>query len=79
MQTGNFNVYPNPVSDVLWINSSMEITGYDIYDAGGSLVVSQRNTSIKNSLIDVKTLKPATYYLRFYSGDRYSVRSFVKQ
>jgi PKD repeat protein len=73
------NVYPNPVSDVLQISSGMEITGYEVYDALGKVLMAQKNAPVKNVLIDVRRLNPGTYYLRFYRGNRFSMQVFVKQ
>jgi hypothetical protein len=70
----NFSVYPNPVNDVLTINSAKEIGKVKIYDVVGKLIYHEL---IKNSNVDieVKELDAGIYFLE---AENYRGK-FVKQ
>jgi hypothetical protein len=54
IETFSFTVYPNPVNDVLYIDSTIEIKAITVYDILGRVLLFQENNS--NS-IDVSSLK----------------------
>ncbi len=56
--------YPNPAIDKLTI-LNITITGYQIYDAKGSLLAN--NTRLSGNQIDVASLKPGIYFLKVTS------------
>ncbi|UUF13195.1 MULTISPECIES: T9SS type A sorting domain-containing protein [Flavobacterium] len=74
-----FNIYPNPVKDVLNISlqNNIEIKSISIYDVLGQLVVAIPN--IENvSNIDVSKLRSGNYILKVKSDKGNSSTKFIK-
>jgi len=74
-----FTLYPNPVSDVLNINSkqAIEIQLLAIYDILGQLVIAVPNAK-SVSIIDVSQLRTGTYFLKVKSDKGSSGMKFIK-
>jgi Leucine-rich repeat (LRR) protein len=75
-----FNVYPNPVRDVLNISTKndIEIESVSIYDVLGQLVIAAPNA--KNiSIIDVSKLNIGNYILKVKSNKGTSSSKFIKK
>lgn len=74
-----FNVYPNPVHDVLNISSktSAEIQSIAVYDVLGQLVIALPNLK-DTSKIDVSNLKTGNYFLKVKSDKGSSNLKFIK-
>ncbi len=75
-----FNVYPNPVRDVLNISTKndIEIESASIYDVLGQLVIAAPNA--KNiSTIDVSKLNVGNYILKVKSNKGSSAMKFIKK
>ncbi|MDT0556528.1 T9SS type A sorting domain-containing protein [Patiriisocius hiemis] len=71
-----FTMYPNPVSDRLFIKSKSEIERYSIYDVTGKLLTTQNFSSN----IDVSNLEVGVYLLRMETIDGYSsTKKFTKK
>jgi len=70
-------VYPNPVSDVLFISSEKITIEYlSVFSISGKLVLEQRN--IDNS-IDVSELPQGMYFLKLTSEYGKAVQKFIKE
>lgn len=63
------SVYPNPVTDVLWLNGHCEGVSYRILDITGRQLRSGHN--IEGKCIDVRTLASGVYFL-ILAKDAYS-------
>ncbi|MES2813103.1 MAG: T9SS type A sorting domain-containing protein [Bacteroidota bacterium] len=75
-----FNLYPNPVSDVLNINKkeSIEISSIQIYNVLGQLMMVVPNA--KNaSTIDVSNLSSGNYFVKINSDKGTSNTRFIKK
>lgn len=72
----DFNIYPNPVEDVLTIDSNEAIHQVDIYDVLGKQVMTTINNT---NQIDVSDLEKAIYVVRITSEKGVSSKKFVKQ
>ena len=63
-KTIDFNVYPNPVTDVLNINGEVsKVRSAKIYDISGKLIKDINNPFVNQKSIDVHSLLPNTYIL----------------
>lgn len=71
-----YEMYPNPVSDYLYINVSNVELNLEIYDCIGELY--QSNTVV-DGRIDVKSLIPGIYLARFKNSSGFDVKKFVKR
>jgi PKD repeat protein len=77
MQADAFRVYPNPVTDVLYINNGNALKSVIIYSINGRLV--HQSTGSDNA-IDVSDFPPGIYTLqaRDQDGSQYHSRFIVK-
>lgn len=70
-----FEVYPNPTSDFININTKEKIYNVEIYDATGKKVLAELNT---NSKIDVRKLLKGVYYIRINTDTKSLTSKFIK-
>ncbi len=61
----SINVYPNPVRDMLYINTELPVQQAIIFDTTGKSI----NAQISNNAIDVSTLNAGIYTLQITIGD----------
>jgi hypothetical protein len=73
-ETQNLSAYPNPCSDVLNISDVTSNLSYFIHDLSGSLVQSDKVSSI----IDVSNLTTGVYFLTVVGGDDIRTLKFIK-
>jgi uncharacterized repeat protein (TIGR01451 family) len=69
------NVYPNPVRDILYLESDENWSKVEIFDISGRIL---RSGSLYNLTIDVSGLDSGTYFVRLKDGERVGVVKFVK-
>lgn len=69
------SIYPNPVKDVLNIQSKNQIVKAEIYDVNGRILVS---TSLKGNSINVSELSKRNYIIKLFSKDKTTVHKFIK-
>jgi hypothetical protein len=69
------NIYPNPVSDILYLDTNEHWTKADIYDISGRII---RSISLDTSSMDVCGLESGTYFIRLKDGEKVGVVKFVK-
>lgn len=74
----SLKVYPNPVSDVLYISSETDISSISIYDIRGGLLMTQHHGST-DCMADVSWLSPGTYILRIFTAQGSRAVRFVKE
>lgn len=70
------SVYPNPVRDILNIQSKNEIIKAEIYDAAGRIISS---TNVKGNSIPVSELSKGNYILKVFTRDHAIVQKFIKE
>ncbi|MEC4004270.1 T9SS type A sorting domain-containing protein [Flavobacterium sp. SUN052] len=77
-QFNNFNikVYPNPVKDILTIQSQESINKVDVYDANGRLLMSSQ---LSNNQTDLSTLSSGFYFVKIVSNDKVTVIKITKE
>lgn len=71
----SINLYPNPTSQTLAINTSEILTGVEVYNVMGQQVVSIAGNATQ---IDVTTLPAGTYYLNAITNQGTVRKPFVK-
>lgn len=71
----DFNIYPNPVKDILYIQSKHEIIKAEIYDAAGRIL---NTTGVKNNSVDVSDLAKGNYFIRVSTKDKTLMFKFIK-
>lgn len=70
----SINIYPNPTSNILQVQSQIEIENYKIYNALGKVV---KSSSFENQ-ITIANLPEGSYSILFNSGDKLSTKKFIK-
>lgn len=71
----SFDVYPNPVNDRMYINSSETLRQVEILDMSGRTVMNCGN----QSSIDTKALATGVYMLRVVTENGVNAQKFVKE
>jgi len=73
--TTEVNIYPNPVSDILYLDSNDHWTKAEIFDIAGRIM---KSISLDRSSMDVRGLESGTYFIRLKDGEKVGVVKFVK-
>ncbi len=68
-------LYPNPVSDILYLGNGEYYEFIEIFDMSGKCLVKQNSIS---GFIDVSVLKSGAYFVMLKSGEKTTCRKFVK-
>lgn len=69
------SIYPNPVKDILYINSTTEVNKVVIYDAAGRVITSM---ATKGNSVNVSDLPRGNYLIKLFLKDKISVLKFIK-
>ncbi len=71
----NENVYPNPVTNVLTINSNSEVSKIELYNTLGQLILENNN----RSEINLSSILNGTYFIKYYDHNRnVTIRKIIK-
>ena len=73
--TTEVNIYPNPVTDILYLDTKDNWTKAEIYDVAGRIM---RSASLNGQSIDVSGLESGTYFIRLKDGEKVGLVKFVK-
>jgi uncharacterized repeat protein (TIGR01451 family) len=73
--TTEVNIYPNPVTDILYLDTNENWTRAEIFDIAGRIM---RSISLDGQSIDVSGLESGAYFIRLKDGDRLAFVKFVK-
>jgi Secretion system C-terminal sorting domain/SprB repeat len=79
METDQISIYPNPVIEYLYIETSMltsDFSEIEILDMDGRIV--QKNIRLTENGINVSELATGVYSIRLHTGERVHSLSFVK-
>ena len=74
----SFDVFPNPMSDVLNINSEIRISSVEIVDMNGRVLISQNDLGRSNQ-VSVSDLSTGIYTMVIESNDGIMYHKLVKQ
>lgn len=74
---GQVNIFPNPVSDVMTIETEMEDAEAGIYDLQGKLLLNTAITGF-SSTINVSELNAGVYFITISSASKVFSKKFVK-
>lgn len=77
--TNNFQVYPNPVSNILKIKIEKQINKLNITDFTGKIIKEISDLTSNCLEINTSELNQGIYYLSIYSDDAVHIRNFVKE
>lgn len=72
-----FKIYPNPTTDIINIESSINFDYYEIIDASGRVI---NNNAVNNSKINVKSLNKGIYFINLFNKSELILREkFIKK
>ena len=69
-------LYPNPVSDILYINTEQIILKIEVYDIAGRLLFIK---PITDNIADIKNIKTGNYILKLYTTDKVYSKKIIKK
>ncbi len=73
--TTEVKIYPNPVNEILYLDTNENWTIADIYDISGKIM---RSISLNGQSMDVSGLESGTYFIRLRDGDSVGLVKFLK-
>jgi len=76
IEKSEFNIYPNPVKDELFIESELPIKKVEIYSLAGALLLSDNDF---NGKISVSALSKGIYMVRVYTDSGLVTEKVVKE
>lgn len=77
MNENLISLYPNPVNDVIFIDSDQLVMEYSLYNVLGEKIL--HNTIIDKQGINVQSLEPSTYFLEVITVDNLKyMAKFIK-
>ncbi|STD05580.1 DUF7619 domain-containing protein [Chryseobacterium carnipullorum] len=68
-------IYPNPVQNILNIQSKNTVIKAEIYDANGRMIIS---ASVTGSSINVSELTKGNYIIKLFTKDKTVTHKFIK-
>jgi hypothetical protein len=71
-----FRIFPNPASQMVTIESAMEITGIKVFNNSGQVVLDEI-VNVMNYQIDVSKFDKGIYYIRLETGDTKILRKIT--
>jgi len=79
--SSKFNIYPNPVINMLTITNSENITIKEltVYDVNGKTIKEQKGSFEKEHTLNVENLSAGTYILHIKTESGTAVKSFIKK
>ncbi len=70
-----FNLYPNPTTGIIQINTNLIIDLVEVYDIYGKLIKTEKN----NQRIDITELATGIYIARIHSGNNIGIKKIIKK
>ncbi len=79
--SSKFNIYPNPVTNILTVTNSENITIKEltVYDVNGKTIKEQKGSFEKEHTLNVDNLSAGTYLLHIKTDSGTAVKSFIKK
>lgn len=73
-----FNIYPNPVSDIIFIENDNNIEGISIYTGTGAMVRNEE-CSDNDLQLNVSDLESGIYIIKVKTGNNEIIKRFIKK
>ncbi len=72
-----FDIFPNPVSDFLHINSQNKIENIEIYDFFGHLIYSQQNFPNEEYVLNIEKINSGIYFFKIRTEFAETIKKIV--
>lgn len=80
LQLNDFNIYPNPSKENLFINSKTNISLISILDLNGKILLQDEiQDSSEEIQINISILKGGTYFIKAFTTDGIVTKKFIKE
>ena len=80
LQLNDFNIYPNPSKENLFINSKTNISLISILDLNGKILLEDEiQDSSEEIQINISILKGGTYFIKAFTTDGIVTKKFIKE
>ena len=74
LEGNSISIYPNPVSEIIYIKSNLELTKIELFDILGKRVLTTNNTD----KVNVTNLKTGVYFLKIQSSKGQITKKIIK-
>ncbi|SMC33712.1 T9SS type A sorting domain-containing protein [Moheibacter sediminis] len=74
----NIKIYPNPVADILYVESDKSIKSFKLYDTAGGLIKSQ-SANRKLTKLDIRSLNKGIYILKLETANGIESKEIIKK
>ncbi|HAO08228.1 MAG TPA: hypothetical protein DCQ50_14860 [Chryseobacterium sp.] len=74
-QQGSIDIYPNPASDFLTIQSTLKVENVNVYDISGKKI----NTVLNGNTIDIKHIPSGSYLITIETKEGKTTKKFIKK
>ncbi|MBL7888118.1 MAG: T9SS type A sorting domain-containing protein [Bacteroidia bacterium] len=80
-QYNSFNIYPNPASSTIIVNTknTEEISNIEIYDISGRIIKTLQEDASKETKIVLNDIEKGIYFISITDGKRSQTKKFIKQ
>ncbi len=78
MQLNNLKLYPNPVRNVLFIESGASLQNIVVYDAAGRMVITLQPLTA-NTQVDFSVMERGIYHIEIISGEQRTIHKVIVQ
>lgn len=73
------SVYPNPIKDVVYVNSSThQFSSYELFDIQGRLIRKENLSNLNNFQINTSSFSKGIYLLNLVSAEGVFVKKIIK-
>jgi hypothetical protein len=75
---GEIRIYPNPFSDLVYVDAGFPISSYSLMDATGRILAERELDNLLHIELETMNYQPGTYYLTLVGNSRVMLFKIVK-
>ena len=79
LKPSDINVYPNPVDDVLYINTKSNIERVELYDVNSPLLLTHINKNSLGTTINTSKYSSGSYFVKVLTAEGSGVQRVMKK
>lgn len=70
-----YRVYPNPASEVVYLEASAEIAGIRLFQLDGKCIANKTGLSTFSTELDLSGIRPGMYFIQLTTKDQHTINS----
>lgn len=74
----NFQLYPNPATDIITVSSAVTFDDYEVYNSLGQQIISKKSITTTDFTINVSQFSSGVYFLKIYKDNQSKTEKFIK-